>query len=174
MNFEKSIVQITVQQKEIDLNHPLNNNSSNQGSGTGVFISLNFKNEKNYKSPNNKYYILTCYHVIENTLNIIVTVSKSNNLDKIKVNGVVKYIFPDDDLAVIEIEHPDIECNILDYLIDKYYHFYYKGDELGSKNFFNLLKKKKTFDFLILTFIIVKFNRIQFILNTLNCLKIKA
>jgi len=25
------------------------------------------------------------------------------------------------------------------YLIDKYYHFYYKGDELGSKNFFNLL-----------------------------------
>ena len=117
MNFEKSIVQITVQQKEIDLNHPLNNNSSNQGSGTGVFISLNFKNEKNYKSPNNKYYILTCYHVIENTLNIIVTVSKSNNLDKIKVNGVVKYIFPDDDLAVIEIEHPDIECDILDYLI---------------------------------------------------------
>ena len=25
------------------------------------------------------------------------------------------------------------------YLIDKYYHFYYKGDELGSKKFFNLL-----------------------------------
>ena len=104
-------------QKDIDINHPLNNNSSHQSSGTGVFISLNFKNEQNYKSPDNKYYILTCYHVIENTLNIIVTVSKSNNLDKIKVNGVVKYIFPDDDLAIIEIEHSDIECNILDYLI---------------------------------------------------------
>ena len=58
MNFENYIVHITTQIKDDDLNHPLNNFSSLKSSGTGFYIECGI--------------ILTCYHVIQNSLKIIV------------------------------------------------------------------------------------------------------
>lgn len=91
-NYEKSIVKITVQQLEIDLNHPLNLFSKNESTGTGFYIDSKL--------------ILTCHHVVENALDIIVDVYK-NELDKIKIKAKIKYIFPDDDLAIIELAEPN-------------------------------------------------------------------
>ena len=88
INYEKSIVKITVQQLEIDLNHPLNLFSKNESTGTGFFIDDNV--------------ILTCYHVVNNALDIIVDIY-INELDKKKIKAKIKHIFPDDDLAIIEL-----------------------------------------------------------------------
>jgi hypothetical protein len=102
INYENYIVHITVQQKDIDLKHPLNSFGNSKSSGTGFYID--------------KGLILTCYHVIQNSLEIMVsTKNKSNNTVKIKAN--VKYIFPDDDLAVIELESQDIIYNVFEYHI---------------------------------------------------------
>jgi S1-C subfamily serine protease len=102
INYENYIVHITVQQKDIDLKHPLNSFGNSKSSGTGFYID--------------KGLILTCYHVIQNSLEIMVsTKNKSNNTIKIKAN--IKYIFPDDDLAVIELESQDIIYNVFEYHI---------------------------------------------------------
>lgn len=102
INYENYVVHITVQQKDIDLKHPLNSFGNSKSSGTGFYID--------------KGLILTCYHVVQNSLEIIVSAkNKSNNSIKIKAN--IKYIFPDDDLAVIELENQDINYNIFDYYI---------------------------------------------------------
>jgi S1-C subfamily serine protease len=94
---ENSIVQIMVQKTEIDLNHPLNIFKNIQSSGTGFLIS---KNE-----------ILTCYHVIDNSLNIKI------KLNEIEKSAQVKYVFPDDDLAVLEFINDFKDYNVLDYKI---------------------------------------------------------
>jgi len=102
MNFENYVVHITTQIKENDLNHPLNNFSSSKSSGTGFYIDCGI--------------ILTCYHVIQNSLKIFVkTYNKSYEIFDNK--AIVKYIFPDDDLAIIEVENKDIIYNIFDYHI---------------------------------------------------------
>lgn len=101
MNYEKSIIQINVQKIDIDLNHPLNVYSNYASSGSGFFIENNL--------------ILTCYHVINSALNIIVTLI--HNDTKIEKNATIKYIFPDDDLAVIEIDTNNIEKYILNYFL---------------------------------------------------------
>jgi hypothetical protein len=102
MNFENYIVHITTHEKEDDLNHPLNEFGSSKSSGTGFYIDRGI--------------ILTCYHVIQNSLKILVkTYNKSNELFDNK--ATVKYIFPDDDLAVIEVENKDIQYDIFDYYI---------------------------------------------------------
>ncbi len=92
INYEKSIVKITVQQLDIELNHPLNLFSKNESTGTGFYIDSQL--------------ILTCYHVVNNALDIIVDVYK-NELDKIKIKAKIKHIFPDDDLAIIELAEPN-------------------------------------------------------------------
>jgi S1-C subfamily serine protease len=94
---ENSVVQICSQNIEIDLNHPLNIFKTTESSGTGFFIDIN--------------EILTCYHVIENSLDIKIII------DKNECTAKVKYIFPDDDLAVLSINNPDFKYNILDYKI---------------------------------------------------------
>ena len=94
---ENSIVQIMVQKTDIDLNHPLNIFKNSQSSGTGFLIS---KNE-----------ILTCYHVIDNSLNIKI---KLNDIEKL---AQIKYVFPNDDLAVLEFNNDLKDYNILDYKI---------------------------------------------------------
>lgn len=101
INYEHYIVHITVQKKENDLNHPLNLYGNFKSSGTGIYID--------------KGIILTCYHVVQNSLEIIVSVIKNKELKQIKAN--IKYIFPDDDLAVIELEDKDIEYKIFEYLL---------------------------------------------------------
>ena len=102
MNFETYVVHITTQKKEDDLNHPLNNFSSSKSSGTGFYIGHGI--------------ILTCYHVIQNSLKILVKTYNTNR-EIIDNKATVKYIFPDDDLAVIEVENKDITFDIFDYYI---------------------------------------------------------
>jgi hypothetical protein len=101
MNYEKCIIQINVQKKDIDLNHPLNLFKNYKSSGTGFFIDKNM--------------ILTCYHVIEAALDINVSLIKNNQRIEIKAN--IKYIFPNDDLAIIEINENDIDFLLLDFYI---------------------------------------------------------
>ena len=102
MNFENYIVHITTQQKEDDLNHPLNNFTSSKSTGTGFYIDNGI--------------ILTCYHVVQNNLHIIVkTLDKNKQMFDNKAK--IKYIFPDDDLAVIEVENKNIIYNVFDYYI---------------------------------------------------------
>ena len=107
MNYEKSVVKLSVQRRLIDLNHPLNLSDNESVSGSGVFIE--------------KGLILTCYHVIKNALEILVYVYK-NELDKIKIKAKVKHIFPDDDLAIIQLEDADVIYQLLDYDIITHNH----------------------------------------------------
>ena len=103
MNFDNIVVKIVVIKNNIDLNNPLNDNSRNEVSGTGFFI---FKN-----------LIITCYHVVEYEVNI--KVIYKNNLKK---KAIVKYIFPDDDIAILEIidEEPIFHnIQLLDFKIIK-------------------------------------------------------
>lgn len=102
INYENYVVHITVQQKDIDLNHPLNSFGNSKSSGTGFYID--------------KGLILTCYHVVQNSLEITVFAKNKSN-DIIKIKATVKYIFPDDDLAVIELDNQDIIYSIFDYYI---------------------------------------------------------
>ena len=97
LKIENSIVQILVQQTEIDLNHPLNIFKNTQSSGSGFLIS--------------KDEILTCFHVINNSLNIKI---KLNDIEK---PATVKYVFPDDDLAILSFINDFTDYNILNYKI---------------------------------------------------------
>jgi len=85
MNWEKSVVKINVKSRKIYYSNPLNTYNIFATTGTGFFITKNL--------------ILTCYHVIENS--IIVDILYKNT-DEIKAN--IKHIFPDDDLALLEIK----------------------------------------------------------------------
>jgi S1-C subfamily serine protease len=58
--------------------------------------------------------ILTCYHVVKSSAKIIVYTKNKNNEYKLN-NAFVKYIFPDDDLAVIELENKDILYKIFNF-----------------------------------------------------------
>lgn len=84
MNFENYIVKISVKLRQIDFNHPLNLSDTTQSTGTGFFIT-------------NKL-ILTCFHVIKGSININIFYKQNNEL-----TATVKHIFPDDDLAIIEL-----------------------------------------------------------------------
>lgn len=84
MNFDNVVVKIQVIKNNIDLNNPLNNTDRDEVSGTGFFIF--------------KQLIVTCYHVVEFEVNI--KIIYKNNLKK---RAQVKYVFPDDDIAILEI-----------------------------------------------------------------------
>lgn len=83
MEWEKCVVKLDVKTKLIDFNHPLNIYAIDNVTGTGFFIS--------------KTEILTCYHVIDGAININI------NFNQEQLSGKVKYILPDDDLAVIKL-----------------------------------------------------------------------
>lgn len=95
MNWENLVVKLIVITKDIDFSHPLNTTNV-QVSGTGFFI-------------NNKE-ILTCYHVVKFAINIEITYKQN-----IIINGRIKHIFPNDDLAIVELETPVENVNILDF-----------------------------------------------------------
>jgi len=85
MNWEKSVVKINVKSRKIYYSNPLNTYNIFETSGTGFFVTKNL--------------ILTCYHVVENSVIIDILYKNSN---EIKAN--IKHIFPDDDLALLEIK----------------------------------------------------------------------
>lgn len=92
MNLDNYVVKINVKSKVIDFNYPLNIYETQNKSGTGFFI--------------NKTQILTCYHVISGAITIDIIFRQTNS-----IHGTIKHIFPDDDLAIIEIpnENPNVE-----------------------------------------------------------------
>ena len=92
------MVKINIKSKDIDFNHPLNVFSTSNSSGTGFFIS--------------KHLILTCFHVVKDALNIDILYKQTNN-----ITGKIKYIFPDDDLAIISITDTFDDINVLDFKI---------------------------------------------------------
>jgi len=96
MNWNNSVVKLSVKSREINFNHPLNIFGSSNSTGTGFFIS-------------NKY-ILTCYHVVKNAINIDVYYQQTNN-----VSASIYKIFPDDDLAIIEIDKVFNDVIIIDF-----------------------------------------------------------
>ena len=86
MRIEDLIVKIIVEKREENLNHPDLNLDIINSTGTGFFYSTN--------------KIITCYHVVSDALSILITHSK---LNKKKLLGRVISVFPNDDIAVIEI-----------------------------------------------------------------------
>jgi len=84
MNFDNVVVKIEVIKNNIDLNNPLNNTDRYESSGTGFFIF--------------KQLIVTCYHVVEFEVNI--KIIYKNNFKK---KATVKFVFSDDDIAILEI-----------------------------------------------------------------------
>jgi len=98
MNWENYVVKLNVKSKVIDFNHPLNEYETLNTSGTGFFIS-------------NKE-ILTCYHVVTGAVNIEILFNQTNSL-----NGTIKHIFPDDDLAIVQLENELPDAKILPHKI---------------------------------------------------------
>ena len=89
------IVKIIVEKSEYNLNNPQDFNEIKSSSGTGFFIKNN--------------YILTCYHVIKNSLKISITHHKTR---KQKINVDVHSIYPDDDLAVLFLDSKKYNIDI--------------------------------------------------------------
>ena len=83
-NFENYIVKLNVKSVDYDFNHPLNLFSNSESSGTGFFITNSL--------------ILTCYHVVKAAVNITILYKQTE-----EINGLVKHIFPHDDLAIVEV-----------------------------------------------------------------------
>ena len=98
--WDNIVVKILSTIQNNDFNHPLNNFDTYNISGTGFFI--------------NKYQILTCYHVVEGAVSINILY---NEMNEILCN--IKYIFPDDDLAIIEINDRTLklDSHILEFKI---------------------------------------------------------
>lgn len=98
MNWEDLVVKLNVKARIIDYNHPLNIYETESFTGSGFFIS--------------NQLILTCYHVIQDAINIEVLYKQTINIE-----GKIKNIFPDDDLAVIELKTPVNDAKILKFKV---------------------------------------------------------
>lgn len=94
MEWDNYVVKLNVKSKVIDFNHPLNIYETQNTSGTGFFITSN--------------QILTCFHVVSGAVNIEVIFKQTNSFA-----GKIKYIFPDDDLAIVELDNPVPNSKIL-------------------------------------------------------------
>ncbi len=94
MDWDNYVVKLNVKSKVTDFNHPLNIYETQNSSGTGFFISPN--------------QILTCFHVVSGAVNIEIIFKQTNSF-----NGKIKYIFPDDDLAIVESDTLINESKIL-------------------------------------------------------------
>jgi len=98
MEWDNYVVKLNVKSKVIDFNHPLNIYETQNTSGTGFFIANN--------------QILTCFHVVSGAVNIEIIYKQTNSL-----TGKIKHIFPDDDLAIVELNNPVQESKILTFKI---------------------------------------------------------
>jgi S1-C subfamily serine protease len=99
--YENYVVNIKVSEYVINLEYP-EIDEYISSSGTGFYIEHGI--------------ILTCYHVVQNTAKINV-LTKNKSGDYFLNLAKLKYVFPDDDLAVIELEDKNIICEIFDYNI---------------------------------------------------------
>jgi hypothetical protein len=99
------VVKIVVTTNKIDLNNPINNNNFDKTSGTGFF----FTND-------DITLILTCYHVVEDAINIRVHFNQQYN-----INASIVHVSPEDDIAVIKITEVIDNLNIpeLDFKLKK-------------------------------------------------------
>lgn len=105
MDWYKVVVSIKCRTVELDLTQPHNLSNINGSLGSGLFISLNYKPEiiddKQIYTPienlTSEYYVLTCYHVIQNALAIEIIYNQDY-----KFKASVYKIFPEDDLAVLK------------------------------------------------------------------------
>lgn len=123
MSFESSIVKIESKLRHVDFNHPLNIYNIVASSGTGFFITPKL--------------ILTCHHVVDGAVNINVLYKNIK-----KITAKIKHIFPDDDMAIIEITEDLEDIKILDFKIitEKYENDVFTiGFPLNSEN----IKKTK-------------------------------
>ena len=102
------IVKISVEKSECNLNNPKNVSNIQNSTGTGFFFKKN--------------YILTCYHVIKDSIKISISHTATR---KKKIHVLVHSIYPDDDLAVLFInnnnlpESIDFNVKIPIHVIDK-------------------------------------------------------
>jgi len=92
------VVRIKVKKQSISYNNPLNKTKLKNSSGTGFFLTNN--------------YIITCYHVIEDSVFIYINHEKT---DKEKIKVKVHAIFPDDDIAVLYIDNKKYGIEINDH-----------------------------------------------------------
>uniref|UniRef100_A0A6C0H8L5 Protease Do-like PDZ domain-containing protein n=1 Tax=viral metagenome TaxID=1070528 RepID=A0A6C0H8L5_9ZZZZ len=100
-NFSNFIVKINVKKNNINFNSPLNLNNIETISGTGFFIYKNL--------------IMTCYHVIKYSVYIEIVFQTINTYI-----AKIKYIFPDDDIAILEINNEEtVNHQIMDFKILK-------------------------------------------------------
>jgi S1-C subfamily serine protease len=98
MDWDNYVVKLNVKSKVTDFNHPLNIYETQNSSGTGFFISPK--------------QILTCFHVVSGAVNIEILFKQTNSF-----NGKIKYIFPDDDLAIVESDTEINESKILNHKV---------------------------------------------------------
>lgn len=98
MDWETFVVKISATSKVIDYNHPLNTHAVETYTGTGFFIS--------------KKLILTCYHVVEFAINVDITYKQTNIM-----SAKIKHIFPEDDMAIIEIDTELDDITVLDFKV---------------------------------------------------------
>ncbi len=94
MDWDNYVVKLNVKSKVTDFNHPLNIYETQNSSGTGFFISPN--------------QILTCFHVVSGAVNIEIVFKQTNTF-----NGKIRYVFPDDDLAIVESDTEISDAKIL-------------------------------------------------------------
>ena len=92
MEVEDIIVKIFVEKRELNFQHPDYELDTVSSTGSGFFIE--------------KDLILTCYHVVCDSINIMIS---HRSLDKIKIPVDILKVFPDDDMAIIKINRDDEE-----------------------------------------------------------------
>ena len=96
MEVEDIIVKIFVEKRQLNIQHPDLDLDTASSTGSGFFID--------------KDIILTCYHVISNSINIMIS---HRSIDKIKIPVDILKVFPDDDMALIKINREDKETKDL-------------------------------------------------------------
>ena len=96
MEVEDIIVKIFVEKTQLNIQHPDLDLDTASSTGSGFFID--------------KDIILTCYHVISNSINIMIS---HRSIDKIKIPVDILKVFPDDDMALIKINREDKETKDL-------------------------------------------------------------
>lgn len=117
MQVEDIIVKIFVEKREINFQHPDYELDTISTTGSGFFIE--------------KDIILTCYHVVSDSINIMIS---HRSLDKVKIPVDILKVFPDDDMALIKINRDDEETKDLLNNINNFLEFKILDSEFKTDN----------------------------------------